>query len=229
MWPNENPLGKRLGLGREESEVVGVFADIKQRQLNSEPRLQICVPVLQQPARSMFLAVRGSSDVTMLLPAIRQRMAALDADVPLSDIELVEDRVAGSIRKQRFAMLMLAIFAGTALALAVVGLYGVMSYLVAQRTREFGIRMALGAELRDMLKLIVGHGMKLVLAGLALGAAGSVALRKVLSGMLFNVQATDPFTLVVVCTLLAAVGAVACYVPARRAAKVDPIEALRHE
>jgi putative ABC transport system permease protein len=229
MWPGENPLGKRLGLGRDESEVVGVFADIKQRQLDSEPRLQIYVPVLQQPTRSIFVAVRGNSEVMMLLPAIRQRIAGLDADVPLSDIELLEDRVAGSIRKQRFAMLLLAIFAGTALALAVVGLYGVMSYLVAQRTREFGIRMALGAELRDMLKLIVGHGMKLVLAGLVLGVAGSIALKKVLAGMLFNVQATDPFTFVVVCTLLAAVGAVACYVPARRAAKVDPIEALRHE
>jgi putative ABC transport system permease protein len=229
MWPGEDPLGKRLGLGREESEVVGVFADIKQRQLDSEPRLQICVPLLQQPSRSMFLAVRGRSEVTMLLPAIRQRIAALDADVPLSDIELLEDRVAGSIRKQRFTMLLLAIFGGTALALAVVGLYGVMSYLVAQRTREFGIRMALGAKLRDMLKLIVGHGMKLVLAGLVLGAAGSIALRKVLDGMLFNMQATDPFTFVVVCTLLAAVGAIACYVPARRASRIDPMEALRHE
>jgi putative ABC transport system permease protein len=229
MWPGENPLGKRLGLGRDESEVVGVFADIKQRQLDSEPRLQICVPVLQQPARFMFLAARGSSDATMLLPAIRQRSAALDAELPLSDIALLEERVAGSIRKQRFAMLLLAIFAGTALALAVVGLYGVMSYLVAQRTREFGIRMALGAKLRDMLKLIVGHGMKLVLAGLVLGVAGSLALTKVLGGMLFNVRATDPVTFVAVCTLLAAVGATACYLPARRAAKVDPLVALRAE
>jgi putative ABC transport system permease protein len=113
--------------------------------------------------------------------------------------------------------------------LAVVGLYGVMSYLVAQRTREFGIRMALGAELRDMLKLIVGHGMKLVLAGLVLGVAGSLALTKVLGGMLFNVRATDPMTFVAVWTLLAAVGAIACYLPARRAARVDALVALRAE
>jgi putative ABC transport system permease protein len=229
IWPGESPLGKRLGLGGDESEVVGVFADIKQRQLDSEPRLQICVPVLQQPMRSMFLAARGSSEATMLLPAIRQRMAALDAELPLSDIALLEERVAGSIRRQRFAMLLLAIFAGTALALAVVGLYGVMSYLVAQRTREFGLRMALGAELRDMLKLIVGHGMKLVLAGLVLGVAGALALTKVLAGMLFNVRASDPVTFVAVCALLAAVGAMACYLPARRAAKVDPMVALRAE
>jgi putative ABC transport system permease protein len=229
MWPGENPLGKRLGLGRDQSEVVGVFADIKQRQLDTEPRLQICVPVLQQSSRSMFLAVRGRSAAATLLPAIRQRIAALDAELPLSDIALLEERVSGSIRRQRFAMLLLAIFAGTALALAVVGLYGVMSYLVAQRTREFGIRMALGAELRDMLKLIVGHGMKLVLAGLVLGVAGSLALTKVLGGMLFNVRATDPVTFVAVWTLLAAVGAIACYLPARRAAKVDPLVALRAE
>jgi len=229
IWPGESPLGKRLALGSDESEVVGVFADIKQRQLDSEPRLQICVPVLQQPMRSMFLAARGSSEATMLLPAIRQRMAALDAELPLSDIALLEERVAGSIRRQRFAMLLLAIFAGTALALAAVGLYGVMSYLVAQRTREFGLRMALGAELRDMLKLIVGHGMKLVLAGLVLGVAGALALTKVLAGMLFNVRASDPATFVAVCTLLAAVGAMACYLPARRAAKVDPMVALRAE
>lgn len=175
----------------------------------------------------MFLAVRGRSAAATLLPAIRQRIAALDAELPLSDIALLEERVSGSIRRQRFAMLLLAIFAGTALALAVVGLYGVMSYLAAQRTREFGIRMALGAELRDMLRGIVGHGMKLVLAGLVLGVAGSLALTKVLGGMLFNVRATDPVTFVAVCTLLAAVGAIACYLPARRAAKVDPMVALR--
>jgi putative ABC transport system permease protein len=229
IWPGESPLGKRLGLGGDESEVVGVFADIKQRQLDSEPRLQICVPVLQQPMRSMFLAARGSSAARNLLPPIRQRMAALDAELPLSDFALLEERVAGSIRRQRFAMSLLAIFAGTALALAVVGLYGVMSYLVAQRTREFGLRMALGAELRDMLKLIVGHGMKLVLAGLVLGVAGALALTKVLGGMLFNVRASDPVTFVAVCTLLAAVGAMACYLPARRAARVDPMVALRAE
>jgi predicted permease len=229
MWPGENPLGKRLGLGRDQCEVVGVFADIKQRQLDTEPRLQICVPVLQQSSRSMFLAVRGRSAAATLLPAIRQRIAALDAELPLSDIALLEERVSGSIRRQRFAMSLLAIFAGTALMLAVVGLYGVMSYLVAQRTREFGIRMALGAELRDMLKLIVGHGMKLVLAGLLLGMAGSLALTKVLGGMLFNVRATDPVTFVAVWTLLAAVGAIACYLPARRAARVDALVALRAE
>jgi putative ABC transport system permease protein len=229
MWPGESPLGKRLGLGGDESEVVGVFADIKQRQLDSEPRLQICVPVLQQPMRSMFLAARTSSEGTMLLPAIRQRMAALDAELPLSDIALLEERVAGSIRRQRFAMLLLTVFAGTALALAVVGLYGVMSYLVAQRTREFGLRMALGAQLRDMLKLIVGHGMKLVLAGLLLGVAGALALTKVLAGMLFKVRAGDPLTFLAVCALLAAVGAIACYLPARRVAKVDPVIALRAE
>jgi putative ABC transport system permease protein len=229
MWPGENPLGNRLGLGSDESEVVGVFADIKQRQLDSEPRMQICVPMLQQASRVMFLAVRGRSEATMLWPAIRERIAAQDPELPVSDVALLEERVAGSIRKQRFAMLLLAVFAGIALALAIVGLYGVMSYLVAQRTREFGIRMALGATLRDMVRLIVGQGLKLVLAGLVLGVAGSLALTKVLAGMLFSVRATDPVTFVAVCTLLAAVSAIACYLPARRATKVDPVVALRAE
>lgn len=229
MWPGESPLGKRLGLGREESEVVGVFADIKQRQLDTEPRMQICVPALQRAPRTMFLAARASIDAASLMPAIRQRIAAIDAALPVSDVALVDARVAGSIRQQRFAMLLLASLAGTALALAVVGLYGVLSYLVVQRTREFGIRVAFGAEMGDVLKLVVGQGMKLVLAGLVLGAAGALALSRVISGMLFGVRATDPGTLVAVCGLLAAVGAVACYLPARRAARVDPVVALRGE
>jgi putative ABC transport system permease protein len=229
MWPGESPLGKRLALGRDESEVVGVFADIKQRQLDTEPRMQICVPMLQQNARTMFVAARGRMDAASLLPTIRQRIAAIDAEVPVSDVALVEERVAGSIRQQRFAMLLLATLAGTALLLAVVGLYGVISYLVAQRTHEFGIRVAFGAKVGDMLKLVVGQGMKLVLLGLVLGAAGSLALTKVIGGMLFAVRATDPGTLVAVCGLLAAVGAVACYLPARRAARVDPMVALRGE
>jgi predicted permease len=229
MWPGENPLGKRLGVGRDQCEVVGVFADIKQRQLDTEPRLQICVPVLQQSGRTMFLAVRSGAAASTLVSTIRQRVAAQDAELLITDIAWLEDRVAGSIHKQRFAMLLLAIFAGTALALAVVGLYGVMSYLVAQRTHEFGIRLALGLTVRDMVTLVVGQGMKLVLAGLALGVAGSLAVRKVLDGMLFNVRTTDPITFVAVCTLLAAVGALACYLPGRRATKVDPMVALRAE
>jgi putative ABC transport system permease protein len=229
MWPGESPLGKRLGFGRDESEVVGVFADIKQRQLDTQPRMQVCVPVLQQSSRTIFLAARGSIDAASLLPVIRQRIAAIDAQLPVSDVALVEERVAGSIVQQRFAMLLLASLAGTALVLAVVGLYGVISYLVAQRTQEFGIRAAFGAEAGDMLKLVIGQGMKLVLVGLVLGTAGALALSRVLGGMLFGVQATDPSTLAAVCGLLGAVGAMACYLPARRAARVDPMVALRGE
>ena len=229
MWPGEDPLGKRLGLGQEEHEVVGVFADIKQRQLDSEPRMQVCVPVLQQGPRTMFLAVRGTVTARSLLPAIRQRIATLDANVPVTDVALVEERVEGSIRQQRFAMLLLAMFAGVGLALAVVGLYGVMSYLVAQRTREFGIRLGLGATIPDLLRRVVGQGVKLVIVGLVAGVLGSLALTRVLSGFLFGVRPTDPSTFLAVAGLLVAAGALACYLPARRAAKVDPIEALRAE
>ncbi len=227
MWPGEDPLGKRLGIGREEHEVVGVFADIKQRQLDSEPRMQICVPVLQQGPRTMFLAIRGTVPASSLLPAVRQRIATLGPDVPVTDVALLEERVAGSIRQQRFAMLLLAMFGGVGLALAVVGLYGVMSYLVAHRTREFGIRLGLGATIPELLRLVVGQGIKLVIVGLVAGVLGSLALARVLSGFLFGVQPTDPGTFAAVATLLVAVGALASYLPARRATRIDPIEALR--
>jgi putative ABC transport system permease protein len=177
----------------------------------------------------MFLAARGGVAAAALLPAIRQRITAIDPELPVSDVALLEERVVTSIRQQRFAMLLLAIFAGTALALAVVGLYGVISYAVAQRTREFGIRVALGAKVHDLLQLVVGQGMKLVMIGLVLGVIGSLALTRVLSGFLFGVRPTDPATFAAVSMLLAIVGVIACWLPARRASKVDPMEALRYE
>jgi putative ABC transport system permease protein len=232
LWPDENPIGKKIsvGLGRaSEREVVGVIADIKQRQLDSEPRLQINVPYRQQPMRGMYFAVRGKVPAATLLPAVRQRLATLDRDLPLADVALLSDRVGGSIAQHRFTMALLAGFAATALLLAVVGLYGVISYTVAQRSREFGIRMALGARLADVLRLVVGQGMKLVIVGLVGGVLVSLGLTRVISGLLFGVQPTDPLTFVTVALLLAAVGALACYLPARRATKVDPVVALRAE
>ncbi|MES2696468.1 MAG: ABC transporter permease [Verrucomicrobiota bacterium] len=232
IWPGESPLGKRIAIGRgrpPEREVVGVFADIKQRQLDSEPLLQACVPSAQSPLRTMYLAVRGRVAADTLLSLVRQRVAALDANLPVADIALWADRMAQSIAPRRVTLWLLGAFATTALLLAVVGLYGVMSYLVAQRTREFGIRMALGATIRDVLQLVVGHGMKLVLAGLVLGVIGSLALTQALAGFLYGVQPTDPGTFAAVSALLAAVGALACYLPGRRATKVDPMLALRAE
>lgn len=233
LWPGESPLGKRIAIGRgnrpTEREVVGVFADIKQRQLESEPLLQACVPHAQAPMRTMYLAVRGHVPAETLLPLVRERVAALDANLACADIALWSARMDQSIAPRRVTLWLLGAFAATALLLAVVGLYGVMTYLVAQRTREFGIRMALGARIRDVLQLVVGHGMKLVLIGLVLGVIGSLALTRTLGGFLYGVRPTDPGTFVAVSVLLAAVGALACYLPARRAAKVDPMLALRAE
>jgi putative ABC transport system permease protein len=232
MWPEQNPIGQRItiGLGRPvEREVVGVFADFKQRELESEPRVQVCVPIAQEPLRSMYLAVRGQTEAASLLPLVRARIAALEPDLPCTDVAMWQERVADSIAARRVTTWLLAAFSGTALLLAVMGLYGVMSYSVAQRTREFGVRVALGAKVRDLLQLVVSQGMKLVAVGLIVGFAGSLALTRLLSGFLFGVQPTDPGTFVVVATLLVVVGAIACWLPARRATKVDPVVALRAE
>jgi predicted permease len=232
IWPGENPLGKRIavGLGRPvEREVVGVFADFKQRELESEPRFQVCVPLAQEPLRTMYLAVRGRVAASALLPVVRERIAALDRDLPPTDVAIWRERIAESIAARRVTTWLLAAFAGSALLLAVVGLYGVMSYSVAQRTREFGVRMALGARVRDLLQLVMGQGMKLVLVGLVIGVLGSLAVTRVLGGFLFGVQPTDPETFGGVAALLAVVGALACWLPAHRATKVDPMVALRAE
>ena len=234
IWPGENPLGKRLTVGRGraatiEREVVGVFADIKQRELDSDPLLQVCVPHAQVQTRTLYLAVRGRVEATTLLAPLREQLKALDPDLPIVDLALWTARLSGSIAPRRITAWLLAAFAGAALLLALIGLYGVMSYLVAQRTREFGIRMALGAKLADMLRLVVGRGMRLVVAGLAIGVLASLGLTRLLGGLLFGVQPTDPATFLGVSLLLAGVGAVACFLPARRAARIDPIVALRAE
>jgi len=231
IWPGENPIGKRISTGMgppSAREVVGVFADIRQRQLDGEPRLQICVPSAQEPWRSAYLAVR-TAGAAVPLAAIRQRVAALDPNLPITDVVPLSERVTDSIAQRRFATGLLGAFAGIALLLAVLGLYGVMSYLVAQRTREFGIRLALGAQWRDLLRLVLGQGMRLVAFGLVLGLGGALALSRVVEAQLYQVSPQDPLTFAAVALLLAIAAALACWLPARRATKVDPITALRAE
>ncbi|HEY1109072.1 MAG TPA: ABC transporter permease [Opitutaceae bacterium] len=232
LWPGESPLGKRIAVGMDkqvEREVVGVFADFKQRELESEPRFQSCVPLAQEPMRSMFIAVRGRMDSTALLAQVKERLSVLDRGLPITDVAPWTERIDESIAVRQVTAWLLAAFAVTALLLAVVGLYGVMSYSVTQRTREFGVRLALGARVHDLLQLVVGQGMRLVLVGLAVGVAGSLALTRMLGGFLFGVEATDPLTFGAVAVLLGLVGAFACWLPARRATSVDPVVALRAE
>jgi predicted permease len=230
-FPNEDPIGKRIGNGRPDGwrEIVGVTADVKHFGLKQDARVSMFFPDRQQPARQVFIVVRTAADPLSLSSALRGAVAAMDRNLAVSNISAMEKITAESIGQERFTLLLLGLFSTLALLLAVAGIYGVMSYAVAQRTHEIGIRVALGAQTRDVLKLVVTQGMALVLAGVGIGLASALALTRFIRGLLFGVSATDPMTFAGVAALLALVALVACYVPARRASKVDPMVALRCE
>ncbi|HEV7890219.1 MAG TPA: ABC transporter permease [Pyrinomonadaceae bacterium] len=234
-WPGEEALGKRISVGKPESPddwltVVGVAADVKQFQLDAEPRPQMYLSYTQAGFFApRYLIVSTSVEPLSMASAVRGTVWSIDRDQPVSHVRTMEDVLSESIARQRFSMLLLGIFAGVALLLAAVGLYGVMSYTVAQRTREIGLRMALGAQRGDVLRLVVGQGLKLVLVGVALGLVAAFMLTRVMSSLLFGVSPTDPTTLATISLVLVAVALLASYIPARRATKVDPLIALRYE
>ncbi len=230
-FPNEDPVGKRLGNGRPDGwrEIVGVTADVKHFGLSQDARVSMFFPHRQIPARRMSIVTRTAADPSSLTSALRGAVAAMDKNLAVSNIIAMEEITAQSIGQERFTLLLLSIFAALALLLAMAGIYGVMSYAVAQRTREIGVRMALGAEAGNVLRLVIGQGMLLALIGVGIGLAGSLALSRLMKTMLFGVSATDPLTFIGVGALLALVALIACYVPARRASKVDPMIALRYE
>jgi putative ABC transport system permease protein len=233
LWPGENAVGKRIKPGPSNSkypwiEIVGVATDVRQLKLDADPKMQMYLPYEQFsffPPR--HLVVRTDVDLRSLAATVRSTVWAIDKEQPVSNMTTMEDLVSESLARQRFSMLLLAIFAGLALVLAAVGIYGVMSYSVAQRTHEFGLRIALGAQGSDVLRLAVGHGLRLVLIGVAIGLTGSFYLTRVMSSLLFGVSATDPPTFIIISLVLIAVALLASYIPARRATKVDPIVALR--
>jgi putative ABC transport system permease protein len=234
-WPGEDPVGKRMKMGGYNSdapwmEVVALVKDVRQFELTAEPKPQIYLHY-EQPAffRPSNLVVRTEADPLGLAATVRKTVWEIDKDQPVSNISTMEDVLSESISRQRFSMLLLGIFAGVALVLAAVGIYGVMSYSVAQRTHEIGIRMALGAQAADVLKLTVGQGLRLVLVGVAVGLAAAFALTRLMASLLYGVSATDPATLVTISLVLISVALLASYVPARRATKVDPLTALRYE
>jgi putative ABC transport system permease protein len=234
-WPGQDAIGKRIGAGDIERpedwiQVVGVVKDVRQFDLTAEPRPQMYLPYRQWGFfESRDLVVKTEVDPASLAATVRRTVWEIDRDQPVSNIRTMDEILSESIARQRFSMLLLAIFAGVALILAAVGIYGVMSYSVAQRTHEIGIRMALGAQSGAVLKLAVGYGLKLVIAGVVIGLIAAFALTRVMSTLLFGVTATDPTTFTLISLLLVGVAAIASYIPARRATKVDPIIALRYE
>jgi len=233
-WPNQNPIGKRVSFDSRDGrplwrEIVGVVGDVRHLGLDRGLRPEIYIPFIQFGGPPSTLVVRANGGPRSLIAAIRNEVKAIDKDQPISNIKTLDELLENSVAQRRFNLMSLGIFAGVALALAAVGIYGVMSFLVAQRTHEIGVRMALGAQQCDVLKLVVGRGLRLVLIGLGVGGAGALALTQLLRNLLFDVSATDPLTFGLIAMLLLGVAFLACYLPARRATKVDPLVALRQE
>jgi putative ABC transport system permease protein len=231
-FANENPLGKRIiPLGGAAREIVGVVGDVKHSALEEEAKPEIYSSMAQAefPVTFMSLAVRTSKDPMQMLAAVRGQVWAGDKDLPIFNIETMERLVNKSVAPRRFNLLLLGAFALVGLALAGVGLYGVMSYTVTQRTREIGVRMALGASRSDVLRLVIREGMKLALIGASLGLGGALGMTQLLKTLLFGVSAADPLTFSVITAVLMIVALLACWIPARRAAGMDPLVSLRVE
>ncbi len=235
LWPNQDPLGKRIRFPGSEKNpqpwrtVVGIVSDVSQYALDKKPPMQIYLPHSQFPTSFNSIVVKTDGEPTAMINPVRREILAVDKDQAVFNVTTLDQLMGESILIRRFFMLLLLVFAGLAMVLAAVGIYGVMSYVASQRTHEIGIRMALGAQASDVLKLLIGNGMVLALIGVVAGLVGAFALTRVMAGLLFGVSATDAVTFVSVSTGLILVALLACYIPARRATKVDPLVALRYE
>jgi predicted permease len=234
-WPNEDPLGKQIEYGNMDGDlrlltIVGIVGDVRDNGLDRDPRPTVYTNYFQRPAATaeFSIVVRGRGDIAGLTSAMRREARSLNPEMP-TKFETVEEIVSASFDNRRFSMVMVGIFAGSALILAMIGLYGIMAYITSQRTHEIGIRMALGAQRFDMLRMIFRQSFTLVLAGVVVGVLASTGLTRLLSSMLYGVRATDAVTYTGVVGLLVAAAALASYIPARRAMRVDPMVALRYE
>ncbi|HEY3581043.1 MAG TPA: ABC transporter permease, partial [Pyrinomonadaceae bacterium] len=233
-WPNEDPIGKRIRLGGDPDapklEVIGVVGRVKMESLNqNSDRVQGYFPYAQVPNGGMTVIVKGTSDPNQLIGSVRAAVKEIDPDQPIYNPRTMNEIRAESVAPERLNLTLLSLFAGIALVLAIVGIYGVMSYSVTQRTHESGIRMAIGARPRDVFAMILGHGMKLTLLGIVIGLAAAFGLTRLMETMLFGVAPTDVTTFTAISVLLVTVALLACYLPGRRATKVEPTISLRYE
>jgi putative ABC transport system permease protein len=236
QWPDENPIGKRVKLGSGPwMEVIGVVADVKQASLDEDTSLSspswpyLYLPASQQIQGSMYFAIRTAGEPEAMISAVREQVSALDSELPVFEVSTMEQAVERSLSAKRLTSILLTCFAVTALLLASVGIYGVMSLNVSNRTNEFGVRLALGARGYDVLRLVIVQGMRLAMVGVAAGLIAALWLTRMLDTLLFGVSATDPLIFVGVAAVLSVTAIVACWIPARRATKVDPMVALRRE
>jgi len=234
LWPNQDPLGKRISLGDlaskpEWATVVGVVGRIKQDTLDTDSRMALYMPQSQFISRIMNVVLRTNTDPASLASAVNHELHELDHDLPVYRLLTMQERIAVSLARRRFSTILLGVFAGLALALAAIGIYGVMAYLVNQGTRELGIRMALGATQSTILGLVVKQSMKLALFGIGVGVLAAFIFSRLMSGLLFGVTSTDPATFAATAVLLVVVALIASYIPARRAARIDPMISLRSE
>ncbi len=234
FWPGEPPIGKRIRTGGLESKepwitIVGVVGRIKQDTLDSDPRIAFYLPHSQYITRAMNVVLRSGTPPAALTSAVKKEIRELDPDLPIYNVRTMDQRVEESLARRRFSMMMLGLFAFLALALATIGIYGVMAYMVSQGTREIRIRLALGATQNHILRLVVRQGMILALTGIFIGLTGAFILTRLMRSLLFGVQATDPFTFAAIALLLTLIALLASYIPARRAARIDPMVSLRSE
>jgi putative ABC transport system permease protein len=236
LFPGTDPVGKRFTLGRLGTgdapkwiTIVGVVADTRLYGLANPARLEVYVPYLQLPPNGMVLLLKSAQEPATLVSAVRGIVASIDREQPVSRIATMQEVVNASVSTRRITLVLLGLFSGLALVLAAIGIYGVISYSVAQRAREIGIRMALGAQRGDVLRLVLAQGGKISIAGIAFGIAASLALTRLMDKLLYSVSSVDPPTIAVVAFALALIAMAASYIPARRTLRVDPLIALRHE
>lgn len=234
LWPAADPIGKRLKFGGRSSKapwmtVVGIVGNIKTDGFDQPDQPHLYISILQNPGYAMAVYLRTGTGPESLAQPLREQVQAVDPNLPVFGVQGLEQVVASSLANRRFAVQMIGLFGSVALVLAGIGIYGVMSYAVTQRTHEIGIRLALGAQARDVLKLVVRQGLTLAVIGVVIGLAAAFTLTRLISSLLFGVSATDPLTFSIIAVLLTGVALLACYIPARRATKVDPLVALRYE